>query len=391
MNRTAIVAAIVMSLSTVAAYALPNYTGFTPRSTGYVVTASTWNSEFSNFITHMNTYCIATLNLLQGGKGRILTGDGSNIHALTNAGAGDDNKVLTLDSSAPDGLKWAAPANQIIANRDCSGRLTPISGKPYPGTSTTPAASTIYYAPAAGNTIDLYEGSQWKKHTFAQISIPLTGLTADKNYDVFIYDNDNNDTAETADVVVWTDNSNRATALVLQDGVYVKTGATNRRYVGTFRTNGTGLTTDDSTERLIWNYYNRSDTFMIAGTTTDSWSYSGTAFRPLNGNSAVVCDVVIGVAEDIVHADFYAQASGSGDAVVGIGIDQSTSQDADLRTEKKNSSSGEYETLSAHKYLPLAAGFHKIYPLEKAITGTVTFYGDDGGDIQTGLKVVTRM
>jgi len=388
-KRTAIVAAIVLSLSSVAAYALPNYTGFTARSTGYVVTASDWNGEFQNFINHVNTHCIGTLNQLLG-KGRILSSDGSSISALTNAGASDDNKILTLDSTQPLGIKWATPAGQIIANRDCSGRLTPITGNPFPGSLTTPATGTLYWTPAGGNTIDLYESSQWKKHSFSQITISLAGLTADKNYDVFIYDSDNNDTADAADVVVWTDNSNRATALVRQDGVYVKSGATSRRYVGTFRTNGTGLTTDDSGERLIWNYYNRADTFMIAGLTTDSWTYASTSFRPVNNNLAVACEIVVGVAEELTHSEYHAMASG-GDGVVGIGVDQSTSQDAEIYTQRKNSSAGEYEMLSAYKYTPLTAGFHTIYPIEKSISGTVTFYGDDGGNIQTGLKVVTRM
>lgn len=389
-NRTTIVAAIVLSLSAVAAYALPQYTGFTARSTGYVVTAADWNGEFQNFINHVNTHCIGTLNQLLG-KGRILSSDGTSISALTNNGAADNGKILTLDDSQLLGIKWDTPPGAIVANRDCSGRLTAFSNTPYPGASTISSASTIYYTPAGGNTIDLYESSQWKKHTFSQISIPVGSLSVDKNYDVFIYDNDNNDIAEAADVVQWTDNSNRATALVRQDGVYVKSGATNRRYVGTFRTNfGTATVPETSARRFIWNYYNRVDLFMAAGLTSDSWTYASTAWRQINNLSGIKCELVVGVSEELVHIDHYAQASG-GDAAVGIGIDQTTAQNAEIWDERKNSSSGELEVIGAHKYTPLAAGYHQLYPLEKAISGTATFYGVDSGNIQTGMKVVTRM
>ena len=101
---------IFLSLFTMAAaaIALPTYSGFTTRSSGYVVTDSDWNNEFGNFISHMNTYAIGTFNQLLG-KGRILTSDGTNISALTNAGAADDTKVLTLDSTTSLGVKWAGP------------------------------------------------------------------------------------------------------------------------------------------------------------------------------------------------------------------------------------------------------------------------------------------
>lgn len=389
MKRATILACLFTLLLTAASVvALPTYTGFTSRSTGYVVTASDWNGEFSNFISHVNTYCIATLNLLLG-KGRLLTSDGTNIAALTNSGAADDGKVLTLNSAATYGLAWTAPANQIVENADCHGRLTPFSGVPV-ATSTTSAASTIYFTPYGGNTVDLYESSQWNKHTFSEITISLSGLTTDKNFDVFIYDSDSNDTADAADVVEWTDDSTRATALATQDGVYVKTGATSRRYVGTFRTHATGETAFDSTERLIWNYYNRIDTFAIAGITTDSWTYASTSWRRIN-NFDVHADIVVGVKEDIIYLDYLCMQGGSGDGICGIGIDQYTSNDADLYSEKLNSGASEYELMRAVKYLPLAAGFHAVYPLEKARAGTITGYGDDAANIQTGLKVTMRM
>lgn len=85
--------------------ALPTYTGFTTRATGYVVTASDWNGEFQNFINHVNTYAIGTLNQLSA-KGYLLSSNGTNPAALTNAGASDDNKFLRLNSATATGLEW---------------------------------------------------------------------------------------------------------------------------------------------------------------------------------------------------------------------------------------------------------------------------------------------
>lgn len=388
-HQTAILSAIILSLSAVAAFGLPQYTGFTARNTGYVVTATDWNNEFQNYINHVNTHCIGTLNQLLS-KGRILSSDGTNISALTNSGASDDNKVLTLDSAHPLGLKWTTLPSTVIENLDAQGRLTSASGSPI-NLSGSVGATTIYYTPFRGNVIALYESSQWKKHTFSQITISLSGLTADKNYDVFIYDSDANDTADAADVVQWTDNTNRATALATQDGVYVKTGATSRRYVGTFRTFATGTTADYSQQRYIWNYYNRVDTVGSVGLSNDSWSYSGTTWRGINGSTTTSVDLVVGVIEDQIYVTNHAVSSGTGDGVIGIGIDSTTVNDADISSPRKNSASAEYEyQVATEDGYPPAIGKHSFYPLEKALTGTVTFYGDDGGNFQTGLIVKTR-
>lgn len=91
---------------------LSTYTGFTQRATGYTVLAADWNNEFSNFINHYNANAIGTFNLMaSAGKGAILTFTGGVFAALGNAGAGDNGKVLTLDSTLTNGIKWASLAN----------------------------------------------------------------------------------------------------------------------------------------------------------------------------------------------------------------------------------------------------------------------------------------
>jgi len=101
---------LALFLIAIPCYAIATYTGFTTRATGYVVQASDWNNEFGNFIAHYNTNVIGTLNLLSA-KGYLLSFDGTNYAAITNAGAADNNKVLQFDSTTTPGWKLSAIAN----------------------------------------------------------------------------------------------------------------------------------------------------------------------------------------------------------------------------------------------------------------------------------------
>lgn len=101
---------LAMLLVAIPCHAIATYTGFTTRATGYVIQAANWNDEFGNFIAHYNTNVIGTLNLLSA-KGYLLTFDGANYAAITNAGATDNNKVLTYDNAQATGWKLAAVAN----------------------------------------------------------------------------------------------------------------------------------------------------------------------------------------------------------------------------------------------------------------------------------------
>ncbi len=170
------------------------------------------------------------------------------------------------------GCVGCAPASQI------SGRLTTESGVPI-STSDRTAQGTIYWTPYLGSTVSLYDGSNWASYAFTERSLALT-ITSGKNYDVFLYNNSGTITLELS--AAWTDDNTRATALVLQDGIYVKSGATTRRYVGTIRASGTnqtsdsggGTTTQVGGQRYVWNYYNRVGRWLAVFDSTDSWTYA---------------------------------------------------------------------------------------------------------------------
>src|SRR3990167_7040004 len=126
----------------------------------------------------------------------------------------------------------------------CDGRLTLTSGTPVTTADVT-GATSIYFAPFKGNRIGLYDGSSaWAIYTFTELTLALGTLTSGLPYDVFAYDSSGTVTLE---ALAWTNGTTRATALTTQNGVLVKTGATTRRYLGTFYT--TATTTTESSRR----------------------------------------------------------------------------------------------------------------------------------------------
>lgn len=207
------------------------------------------------------------------------------------------------------------------------GRLTLTSAVAVTSSDVT-GAGTVYYTPYKGTHIALYDtgASVWGLHAFSQISITVPSTTH-TNYDVFLYLSSGSVVAET---VAWSNDTTRATALALQNGVYVKSGNAARRYVGSFRTTAVSGQCEDSREkRFVWNYYNRVARPLMRTESTVSWSYSTATNRYANGNSANQVAVLVGVVEDAIPVGLFANvtnSSGTPRAVVcGIGVNSSTS------------------------------------------------------------------
>lgn len=175
-----------------------------------------------------------------------------------------------------------------IIPKICDGRLTVISATPYVGPVETTLATTLYFSPFDGNTIGLYNttSTQWDLLSFSEVSLSLTSLTALKNYDIFGY---NSSGTLVLDYTEWTDDDDRATALTRQNGVLVKTGELNKRYLGTIRTMDTGgtiHTRDTIASRLVWNYYNRKP-MNLYSYINGNVAYTTQAWRNYVNNSTV--------------------------------------------------------------------------------------------------------
>ena len=180
----------------------------------------------------------------------------SKITQLTALGAkpaDSDILVVVDDPGGTPVTKKVTYANLVadvgtVLGMTCNGRLTLTSGTPVT-TSDVTAATTLYFTPYKGDQVALYTDSTWTLYTLTERSIAIPATT-DTNYDVFLYDNSGTLTLE---LVAWSDGTTRATALATQNGVYVKSGSADRRYLGTIRTTGvSGQCEDSETKRFVW-------------------------------------------------------------------------------------------------------------------------------------------
>ncbi len=259
------------------------------------------------------------------------------------------------------------------------GRLTLTTGLPVTVADVT-AATTVFYTPAGScNTIDFYDGTQWKRYAFAEVSIAVPATT-NTMYDVFAYDNAG---VVTLELTAWTNDTTRATALVLQNGVYVKTGALTRRYLGSFRTTGvSGQTEDSFAKRLVWNYYNRAERELRVVEATNSWTYDG-VYRQANGVATNQLAVVIGVAGAGLRVRVRGGANhdvGNTLARVSIGEDSTTTPVAGVigMGVTVANVTAIAQGLDAEVLRYPAVGYHIYVWLESAAAATMTWYGDNG-------------
>lgn len=268
------------------------------------------------------------------------------------------------------------------------GRLTLTTQTPVT-TGNVTAATTLYYTPYTGNRIALYDGSAaWNVRTFNQLSIAVPATTVTM-YDVWVYDNSGTPTLE---LTAWLSDTARATALTKQDGVYVKTGATTRRYVGSFRTTGvSGQTEDSITKRYLYNYYHRVPRILQVVDAANSWNYTMAAYQQADANAANQVDVVVGVAESTVRLTVQSNFSNSSadvTATVNVGYDSTTVAVTSVHNSMQSDVVNRQRVVTAQVVHEPAVGRHVYVWLEASeAAGTTTWYGDNGGTlVQSGLN-----
>jgi hypothetical protein len=197
-------------------------------------------------------------------------------------------------------------------------RLTLSSGNPIPTGDLT--ATTLYYTSYRGNNSSLFNGTAWVVRQFTEISIALAGLTIGRPYDVFVYDNAGTATLE---LLAWFSTTARATTISRQDGVYVKTSDTTRKYVGTVVPTAANVIEDSARQRLVWNMYNRVQRQLRVAELAASWVYTSTVSRQANANANNQVNVVAGLAEDNISLICTNSASNTvagASIVCGIGL-----------------------------------------------------------------------
>jgi len=250
------------------------------------------------------------------------------------------------------------------------GRLTLASGAPI--SSDVSSATVLFYTPCTSNRISLYvPGFGWRLYPFSQLSLSLSGLSASTNYDVFVY----NDEGELKlSTVAWSNDTLRASAYSLQDGVPVRSGAPNERYLGTIRTlSSAGCCADYAEKRFVWNMFNRTHRMLKRIEPDDSWTYSSNVWRPLNNNPDNKVEFVHGLAQDPVYLMHtgYVTNSSSGGSCVGIASDSTSANNADIR----GYSDVDLTTIFSIYSKIMSSGYHYLTLTEwMSAVGTSTFY-----------------
>lgn len=292
-----------------------------------------------------------------------------------------------VDDPAGTPATVKVPSNRYLAigAHIVEGRLTLTSGTPVT-TSDVSAAGTLYFTPFNGNRIRIFDGTRWKLYTFTERSLSLT-ITSGSNYDVFIYDNSGTLTLELSSA--WTNDTTRADALTTQDGIYVKSGATTRLYLGTIRASGSnvtedsrgGATTQVGGKRFVWNMYNRVQRDILVFEGANSWTYGSTTIRGANGATGVsnAVEFVRGMNDELVLGDLVAQllaTSGSQDQAAFFGFDSRTTKASDSYNSG-GYNGGNVLVKAIYTGYP-SIGYHYLAWNESgSSTGSATFIGDD--------------
>jgi len=184
---------------------------------------------------------------------------------------------------------------------------------------------------------------------------------------------------------IWTSNTARATAISLQDGVYVKTSDKSYRYLGTFRTTATTTTEDSEAKRFVYNVNNQVARSMLGvlGYVDDNAGATFTfnsqnVWAALNGGSGNKCEWINGLTATVYLAGsaFYTAGAGSY-LMTGIGIDTTTS--ASFIVSQNDAAGGSAFQRANNKSVQFAAGYHygSLNGVVVSANVSATIYRDD--------------
>lgn len=255
-------------------------------------------------------------------------------------------------------------------------RLSLFTSSPVTTTDVV-GATNIYMVPYTGTHIGLYSGSSWVDYSTNQITLALGTITNNQGYDVFCYPNSG---VPALEILAWTSNTARATALVYQDGVLCKSGDTTRRYLGSFLSTSTTTTEDSVANRYLFNYYNRIMRYQTRSDATATWSYNNATVRQANGSTSNQLNFFTGVVEDSVHYALTANSKSgvSTTAINGIGLNSITAYTNG--TAYSSGATNDYLSNTVSGDIIPILGKNYISWLEST-SGAVTFTGTDGNSI----------
>ncbi|NER80934.1 MAG: hypothetical protein F6K42_15465 [Leptolyngbya sp. SIO1D8] len=209
---------------------------------------------------------------------------------------------LIQKNGATDFSTVSLEASNALSANIAQGRLSLADGDPTPAGEQL-AKTAIYYTPFEGNLVSLFNAttSNWETHQFPQLTLDLAGLSANTNFDVFIYLDGGSPALER---VAWNNStagiSARAESIIRKDGIYVKDSSQDRRLLGTFRTTGVvGQCEVSKAKLLLRNIENRVPWLMLKEASSTSWVPTDTNWNPLDSDTSNRLELIFPVIEDL--------------------------------------------------------------------------------------------
>lgn len=266
----------------------------------------------------------------------------------------NSNSAINLSGSAQ--VFITAAAEDFSGSSAPQGRLTLTSGTSVPTTDVA-SATTVYYTPAVGRYVPLWNGNSLvMTDTGGELSQATTdttkspaAVTTNSNYDVFVW-NDSG-TMRATRGPPWTSDTARGTGagtteldFTTAPGVPLnKNAITNGpaagrgTYVGTFRSDGssqanltfgTAALGGGAALLNVWNAYNQVLMRAYVSDSTSTWTYAANTVRALNASNGNRVNFVSGLAQHAISANLsvhvvFAAAAGAFYAP-GIGLDSIT-------------------------------------------------------------------
>ena len=130
--------------------------------------------------------------IIIGSEIMIVTGVSGTTFTVTRGAEGTSN-VTHNDGDAVTHILTAGSIAALLSVMTPQGRLTLTSGTPEMTSSVT-GATTIYYTPAVGDWVKIYDGASWGVYSFSELSQLTTDTTkspaaciANTNYDMFVW------------------------------------------------------------------------------------------------------------------------------------------------------------------------------------------------------------
>lgn len=260
---------------------------------------------------------------------------------------GSTGQALVKASNADSDVAWATVAGSTAFTFP-QGRVTLATGTPVMSASQA-GATTVYYTPAVGAMVPIYDGSTMTPTVFTELSQATTDTTkspsavgASKIYDLFVWKDAT--TTRCTRGPAWTNSTTRGYTLTMNNGILLNTSditngpaAQRGTWVGTIASNASSTidyifgTSGDGgvpSRLMVWNAYNRVNVGTNVLDTTPFTSTSATVQQFHNGGTGMQIEFVLGAQIDTISwnvaTEVVLAAASGAFTIIGAGLDTIT-------------------------------------------------------------------